>query len=330
MQHIYSEDQLRLAARLYYLDGLAQNEVARLVNVSQPKVSRLLALARQRGIVRITVSNCEERRTELEQQLCQTFGLATAIVPKLADGLGAADLRRAVGHLGARAVDELIAAGATVALAGGRTLHELAKSLPESSDKAITVVQAMGSVDSNVSEFDAQEIGRALAQRCGGTFLALNTPAFIPERRTRDVLLALTQVRKVRQQWDDSSAAIVGLGTLQNSVFAERGTLTPASIRELEKAGAVGEICGRFFDAHGDECATSWRDRVISIRIEQLRKIPQVIAVVSGSDRSEAILAAIEGGIIKSLVIDETGALTLLATKRSAPSRSLKTKFSQK
>ena len=39
----YSDQHLRLAAGLYYLDGLAQNEVARFVKVSQDKVSRLLA-----------------------------------------------------------------------------------------------------------------------------------------------------------------------------------------------------------------------------------------------------------------------------------------------
>ena len=34
---------------------------------------------------------------------------------------------------------------------------------------------------------------------------------------------------------------------------------------------------------------------------------------MSGSDRTPAILAAIKGGIVKSLVIDEGGAATLLA-----------------
>ena len=34
----YSDEQLRLAARLYYLDGLGQTEVAKFVKVSQAKV----------------------------------------------------------------------------------------------------------------------------------------------------------------------------------------------------------------------------------------------------------------------------------------------------
>jgi DNA-binding transcriptional regulator LsrR (DeoR family) len=193
--------------------------------------------------------------------------------------------------------------------------------LPATRDQSLTIVQAMGSVDSKISVYDAQEIGRVMAQRLGGNFLSLNTPAFIPEKRTRDALLALAQVRTVQENLDRARVALVGLGTLSNSVFVERGTLDAAMLRELHHAGAVGEVCGRFLDADGHECPTAWRDRVISVSIPQLRKIPQVIGIVSGSDRTAAIRAAIAGGIIKSLVIDEPGAIALLASAPAATAR---------
>jgi deoxyribonucleoside regulator len=317
MVHKDSDDHLRLVARLYYLDGLGQGEVAKFAQVSQAKVSRLLALARERGIVRITVADYEPRRRELEAQLQRRLGLRTVVVIKSGESLDPADLRRAVGHFGAVAVDALIRARDVVALAGGRTIHELVRHLPDTGTKGLTVVQAMGSVDSSVSVFDAQEVGRVMAHRQGGSFLALNTPAFIPEKRTRDALLELDQVRSVHGYLDRANVALIGLGTLANSVFVERGTLDPAMARELERAGAVGEVCGRFIDAGGGECATAWRDRVISIQLSQLRKIPQVIGIVSGSDRTACIQAAVAGKIIKALVIDECGANVLLA---AAPS----------
>src|SRR5512145_665092 len=108
MLHDYSDDRLRLVARLYYLDGLGQAEVARFAKVSQAKVSRLLALARERGIVRITVADYEPRRPELEEQLRARFGLQAVAVIKSAEGLAAPELRRAVGHFGAPMVDSLI------------------------------------------------------------------------------------------------------------------------------------------------------------------------------------------------------------------------------
>ena len=317
MQNDYSDDRLRLVARLYYLDGLGQGEVARFAKVSQAKVSRLLALARERGIVRISVTDYEPRRRELEDQLRARLGFKQAIVIKAVESPDADDMRRAVGHFGADAVNELIEPRNIVALAGGRTIHELVHHLPLVKNKSLTVVQAMGSVDSSVSVFDAQEVGRVMAQRLGGIFLALNAPAFIPEKRTRDALLELEQVRSVHENLDRAKVALVGLGTLQNSVFVERGVLKGTMINDLKRAGAVGEICGRFVDRDGNECDTAWSDRVISVRVEQLRAIPEVIGVVSGSDRSAAILAAVKGNIIKSLIIDEGGASALLAAAGS-------------
>ncbi|MBA4136655.1 MAG: transcriptional regulator [Opitutus sp.] len=318
MPHIYSDDRLRLAARLYYIDGLGQAEVAKFVKVSQAKVSRLLALARERGIVRITVADYEPRHKELEGRLRAQLGLDTAIVIKAIDQLDSADLRRSVGHFASGVVESVIQAQDIVAVAGGRTIYELAQHFPELRNKALTVVQAMGSVDSSISAFDAQEIGRVMAQRLGGIFIALNAPAYIPERRTRDALMKLEQVQNVHRQLAKATVAIIGIGTLENSVFVERRVLAPADIAELKAAGAVGEICGRFIDAHGKECDTRWRDLVISAEVVQLRRIPRVIGVVSGSDRSAAIMAAIKGGLLKGLVIDEAGAEALLAAATQA------------
>lgn len=326
MPNIYSDDRLRLAARLYYVDGLGQNEVAKFVKVSQAKVSRLLALARERGIVRITVADYEPRHTELEAQIRARFGLAAAVVIKALEGLANTDLRKAVGHFASEAVNALIKPGDIVAIAGGRTIHELVHHLPEPRNKALTVVQAMGSVDSNVSAFDAQEVGRVVAQRLGGSFLALNAPAYIPEKRTRDALLKLPQVRGVHDFLDRAQVAIVGLGTLENSVFVERGVLSPADIAGLREAGAVGEMCGRFFDKNGAECETVWRDQVMSVEVAQLRRIPQMIGVVSGNDRSPAIAAAIRGKLLNTLVIDESGATALLASTSPAVSPKPKAK----
>ncbi len=312
MLHNYSDDQVRLAAQLYYRDGLPQAEVAKFTNVSQAKVSRLLSLARERGIVRITVEEYQPRDLELESAIKRQLGIGTVAVIKTAQDLSAADLRRTVGHFAAQFVATLLKSESVVTISGGRTMRELVFALPQGGNKQVTVVQAMGSVDSSVSPVDALELGRTLAQRFGGTFLTLNTPAFVPDKKTRTAFLQLEQIQDIRRRLNRAEIALVGIGTLQNSVFAERGILERKDVAELKDAGAIGEVCGRFFDAQGKECQTEWKDRVISIDFEQLRKIPQVVGIIAGSDRTEAIRAAVKGKLLKSLVIDETGARALL------------------
>ncbi len=308
----YTDDQLRLAARLYYLDGLGQAEVARFVKVSQAKISRMLALAKERGIVRITVAEYEPRDAALEKKLRSKLKLQAAAVMRTVPGADEEDARRTAGHFGAAFVHSLITPGSTVAIAGGRTMRELVQMMPDTSVSNLTVVQAMGSIDSTVGTVDALELGRSLAHRCSGRFITITTPAFVPDEKTRDAFLALDQLRAVWQRFKQVNVALVGIGTLENSVFVERGVLTAADVAALKKAGAVGEICGRFFDSRGRECRTPWSGRVISMGLEQLRRVPQSIGIVAGADRSLALAAAVRGGLIKSLVTDDLGARALI------------------
>lgn len=312
----YSDEQLRLAARLYYVDGVGQAEVAKLVKVSQSKVSRLLAAARERGIVRITVEDYSPRNDDLEAQLQRKFHLRSVAVIKRIDGTTDDEARHALGRFGAPFVSSLLTAGSVVAIGGGRTVRDVVSLLPEDGDRRLTVVQAMGTVDSNIGPVDAFEMGRVLARRYGGPFLTLNSPAFVPDRKTRDAFLALDQIGSVWRRFAQADSALIGVGTLENSVFVNRGMLSSAEHAQLTRRGAVGEICGRLFDRAGKEVDSPWRDRVISIDLESLRKVPQVICAVVGEDRAEALAAAISGGLVKTLVIDERGAAALLEFKR--------------
>jgi DNA-binding transcriptional regulator LsrR (DeoR family) len=310
----YTDDQLLMAARLYYDDGMPQARVAKLVNVSQAKVSRMLAMARKRGIVTITVQPYDPRHRELEKALQKALGLKDVIVIKSATGVPAEELRKTVGHFSASDVAKMIQPGAIIAVAGGRAVRELARSLvPSSREMRLTVLQSMGNVDANVAPYDALELARTIAGRWGGSLLSLNTPALLPDRKTTDAFLELEQIQTVKKRLAKSTIALVGVGTPENSVFIDRGLLKPEDRARLSKAGAVGEICGRYFDARGRECDTPLRRCVVSIELDELKKVPQVVGVVAASDRSAAIAAAVKGGILKSLVIDQAGAAALLS-----------------
>ncbi len=254
----------------------------------------------------------EPRNHTLEQRLQSAFGLKAVAVFKTVAGATPEEARRAVGHFGAGFAASLIAPDSTVAVAGGRTIHELVMPLGEDRERRITVVQAMGSIDSTISPVDALELGRTLARRFGGYFLTLNTPAFVPDKKTRDAFLALKQIRSVWQRLNETDVALVGIGTLENSVFVARGVLRANDLEELKRRGAVGEICGHFYDVQGRECDSPWRDRVLSIDLEQVRRIPLVVGVTTGGDRAVAVAAAIRGGLLKSLIVDDQAAVALL------------------
>ncbi|WP_422927348.1 sugar-binding transcriptional regulator [Singulisphaera sp. PoT] len=313
----YSDDQLILAARLYYQDGLPQAEIGRFVNVSQAKVSRMLAIARERGLVRITISDYDPRNPELERRLRDELGVDSVVIRSVA-GLKIKDLRQATGYFAAPVVSAWLKSTSVVAIAGGRTLQALIEHMkPAEGVRGLTMAQAMGNIDSSTGPYDAVELARTLAHRWQGAFLALNSPAILPDPDTVEKLLGLAQIRRVMESFAHSDLAFVGVGSLENSVFLERNVLSPSDIETLRLAGAVGEILGRFYDADGKECSTPYQRRVISLELDRLRVIPKRVAVVTGSDRAEAALAAIRGGLLNTIVIDEGGANSLL--KHEAP-----------
>ncbi len=316
----YSDEQLIVAARLYFVDGLSQVEIGKIVNVSQAKVSRMLALARERGLVRITVPEYDPRNAGLEEKLRCALGVEAVVIRSIS-GLKTEDLRRTVGYFAAPVVSDWIKSARIVAVAGGRTIQAIVEQMkqPPSPDE-IELIQAMGNIDSSPGPYDAAELVRKLAERWQGTFLTLNSPAILPDPETCARFLGLEQIRQVMGRLAKADLALVGVGTLSNSVFVERNILGPRDVKTLKAAGAVGEILGRFYDAAGRECATAFRERVVSLGLHALRRIPKRVGVVAGADRTDAIRAAVRGGLLNAITIDESGATALLGKREGSRS----------
>lgn len=304
---------LASVARLYYLDGLSQSEIASIYGVSRSTVSRLLTTARERGVVRVSVDDHDPRDRELEGQLLERFGLRHAIVVRGMDGAETAN-RRAVGYFAAPEVARWVSESGIVGITGGRTLGELVRAMrPGTHGNKLAVVQLMGTIGANPSNVDASELSRSLAHRFAGTFHTVNAPAFVEDKRTRDLFLSHSQIASVWTLFSSLDTVLIGIGTLAESMIAERKVLGGNDVENLRRAGAVGELCGRFFDAAGRECATPMRDRVVSIDLDALRTGRHVIAVTAGGGRRQAIRAAITGGLVHSLIIDDNGARDVLA-----------------
>jgi deoxyribonucleoside regulator len=300
-------------ARMYYLDEQGQQRIADVVGVSRSTVSRLLAAAREQGVVRISVDEHDPRDERLEALMRKRFGLRHAVVVRT-PGQTTASIRGAVGYFAAPLVSTLIQPGTRMGLAGGRTLRELVACLrPRSGVGNVSVAQLMGSFGPTTSEIDALELSRVLAQRFGGTFYTLNAPAIAQDRAMRDLFLAHEQIQLVWRMLGELQLALVSIGSPQESAFIERGILDEATLAEVRSAGAVGEICGRFFDAAGRECELNYRDRVIGIELDVLRTMPEVVGVTAGASRAPAVRAALAGGLVRSLVMDERCAEALLA-----------------
>jgi DNA-binding transcriptional regulator LsrR (DeoR family) len=166
------------------VNDLGQNDLARLVRVSQTKICRLLAAALERSIVRIQVEEYHSRNDQLDHQHCSRFRLKSAAVIKNARSAGGEAARQTVGHFDGPFVASIIPASGIVAVGGGRSVSEVVQRFRRGGTRRLTVVQASGSIDSNLSQVLALELDRAIIKLWGGEFLTLSTPAFVADKKT--------------------------------------------------------------------------------------------------------------------------------------------------
>jgi DNA-binding transcriptional regulator LsrR (DeoR family) len=138
-------------------------------------------------------------------------------------------------------------------------------------------------------------------------------------RTARDSLLAEPAIAEVLDRAQTADIAMVGIGAASigsSSAIIDALGLTSAERKAFMDAGPVGDTCCRFFDAEGRPILGPVHDRVLAIELDQLRRIPTVIGVATGTEKALGVLGAIRGDLVDGLIIDASLALALLSKPR--------------
>ena len=300
------------AARMYFLDGRSQDDVARALGTSRSNVSRILSAARAQGIVEIRVHDQTSREKELENALRERFGLTHIRVAAFRPGV---DASAAAGDLAAQWLDESLRDGQVLGLSWGTSLQAMVESFSVDQPRSVEVVPLVGGLSTAESLVAGQELVRELAGRLGATYRYLHAPALMRSEMARDSLLAEPAIAEVLQLAATADIAMVGIGTVgtgsSNAIIDGLG-LSATDRKAFLAARPVGDTCCRFFDAEGKPIFGAVHDRVLAIGLEQLRRIPTVIGVVTGVEKMPGVLGALRGGLVDGLVTDAALALALL------------------
>ena len=74
----------------------------------------------------------------------------------------------------------------------------------------------------------------------------------------------------------------------------------------------MGDLLSHFMDKNGQLIAADLEDRLLSLSLDKLRQLDNVIGVAGGLGKTDAILAALRGQYLDVLITDEDTALRLL------------------
>ena len=294
-------------ARRYYIDGASKVDIAEEFDISRFKVARVLDDARAAGLVRIDIAVPAEIDTELSGALRTAYGLREAIVVAVPDESDE-ELRRHLGGLAASYLTEVADEGDVIGLACSRTLHAMTLALTEL--PKITVVQLTGVHPGGVEE-NSVELVRRVASLARGPAYPIYAPLLVSDAATARSLRQQPQVAETTKRYRGLTKAVVAIGSWDPPMSLVRDSLARSEGERLRRRGVCAEVCAGLLDDTG-EPVSDLADRVIAITLDQLRRVPEVIAVAGGERKSAAIRAALRGGFITSLVTDAGVAEALL------------------
>jgi len=321
MRQIGEEELAVIAeiARMYYVEGMSQLEIANMLFFSKAKVSRALRIAREENIVEFHINYPLKRSIKLETELKRRFGLSEAlVVTDLYDNQNTDISIKRIGEMTASYLDEILKDGDSIGMSWGRTMYQTVRQLNPSFPRKIQVVQLVGnSTDAYNLDMDATTLVQGMAQAFQGTTARLYAPMHVNSDIVRRELLKEPVIQKTMEKIRTVDYALTGIAdvSLNRPLNTWAGYLTENKKRELVKKGAVGYICGYFLDKNGNRLPDPINDKIIGISFEDLKKVPHVIAAAGGVDKTHAIYAALKGKLIHCLITDSRIAEKLLAMK---------------
>jgi DNA-binding transcriptional regulator LsrR (DeoR family) len=316
-------DEVRLmskVARLYYDQGIRQQDITKKLNVHQSTISRLLKRAREENIVRISVVTPPGIFSDLEDALEKRFHLQEAVV--VDTSTAEEHMVRDLGAAAAFFVETKVKPGDVIGISSwSRALIAMVSALhPTDRGKGGKVVQILGGVGNPAPQQDATQLAQRLATLLQATPVLLQAPGIVGSAKVKSVLSQDPAVSKAAELFSHIDIALVGIGSMEPSkLLASSGNIFSVDERNsLRQQGAVGDICFRFFDDSGKIIKSPLNDRVIGIELEALRRTQRVVGIAGGASKRAAILGALRGQWIDVLITDKHTADSLLQDEPDA------------
>jgi DNA-binding transcriptional regulator LsrR (DeoR family) len=314
-------DRARLlakVARLYYEQDMTQAEISGRLGLSRQRVQRLLSNARQEGIVNIAIHPIMGFFSELERSLEARFGLSEALVVETSAPDNQNTIAREIGSGAAEYMARVLKPKDKVVLSWGNSLLGMVNALASRTPLRmpdLRLIQALGSLgDPNTAMYGGELVRRA-AKAFGAKPVLFPAPAIAASRAMRDALYADPHVCHTLELARTADLALVGIGSSDSDSVAIPDLwrfLPPDALPDLLAKGAVGSINLRYFNSAGRLISSAINDRVIGLSLDEMRKIPRVVAVAGGPSKLKAIRAALQAKLIDVIVTDHVTATELL------------------
>ncbi|WP_300080648.1 sugar-binding domain-containing protein [Propioniciclava sp.] len=308
-------EQAYQAATQYYLQGETMQSIARGLDVSRSTVSRLLAEARESGLVRISIADAAGSQSPTSRALADAFGITVHLVPVRATSSLPTRIEQ-VAQRAANLLADVVSDNQVIGVAWGVTMAALTRHLPRRPLSGSTIVQMNGGANQRSS---GVPYIRSILQSIGDAFdsevVLFPVPAFFDYADTKAAMWRERSVRHVLDLLSDLEIAVFGVGSLTGGIPSHvysAGYLDDADHAALVADGVVGDICTVLLREDGTFADIEANARATGLTPTELRRVPRRLCVAADPQRSPAIVGALRAGVATDLVIDDLSARAVL------------------
>ncbi|MCB1417976.1 MAG: sugar-binding transcriptional regulator, partial [Notoacmeibacter sp.] len=255
-------DDAARAGWLYYVAGNTQDQIAAKLGVSRQSAQRLVSLAMSEGLVKVRVDHPIAACMDLAGKLTSRFGLkwcevAPSDPASQSATLGVAQACAAEMEKWLRKPEPVVMAVGT-----GRTMKAAVELLPPLDCPQHKVVSLTGNISPDGSAA-FYNVVFTLADIVNVRSFPMPLPVIASSAEERAMLHAQKMIRPTLELAAAADITFLGIGELDETapLFVD-GFISRADLDELHAAGAVGEIVGWVYDAHGRMIAGSTNERV--------------------------------------------------------------------
>ncbi|GAA2784902.1 sugar-binding transcriptional regulator [Saccharopolyspora taberi] len=305
-------------ARRFYVQGRSKLEIAEEFGISRFKVARILTAARESGLVRIEFDLPAPIDLPLSDDVRAAYGLRRVLVLNRAHSRSDKHgQRKRIGQLAADLLTEIVTADDVVGLSWARSVNVMAesvRSLPRCPIVQLCGVQA----GMDMRDRSVETVSR-VAAISGGDAYPIYGPLVLPDRRTAEILRAQPGIAETFAQFRHLTKAVVSIGAWTEGQSTVYDAVGPEERESIRRRGATAEIAARLFDADGNALSTGLSHHVLAISQEQLRAVPEVIALGYSEPKAEAVDAVLRSGVVSTLITDAEVAELLLGFAARRP-----------
>ena len=304
--------QIHAVLVLHFIEGKKQSEIAAELNLSTSKVNRLITQGRKLGMLKIEIESPFQRLMDLEEALNRFARLGNTVVTPTVEGSEKATLQQ-VGRAAASHLTETLRDGDVIAITGGKAVSALVDSLEVERAWDVTVVPLTGGVQGKYFT-DVNHLATRLAERLGGKTMLLHAPLFAESQAQRGMLMEVSSIKEVLDLARRANVALVGVGSVQpaESSYYDLHPVPEADRKMLVGTGVVGEFMAHLIRDTGAVANFALNSRLVALSPQELSQCERVIGIAAGTGKVRPIQAALNGGFLDSLIVDEDTAAAVL------------------